>query len=181
MNKKFFSATALAALAFTAISARADVPVLNDGQITQIILTADQSQIDAGLAAHDQAMDAAVKDYADKSILNFTNHMVDTKKLEVKTGIQPEDSAANKSLKDETDKNLQDIKSQKGTDFDKAYIDSQVVMLQKFLDGLDQALIPQAQNADLKAFLQSSRAPLEADLNSAKALQAQLNPPPPQP
>lgn len=181
MTLKFHIAAALASVALAATTAFADVPALTDGQISQIILTADQAQIDAGLAAHDQALNSNVKDYADNSILAYTANMTELKKLEITTGIKPEDSEASKALKDETDKHLQDIKAQKGVGFDKAYIDNQVEMQQRYLESLDLALIPQAKNADIQSFLKTSRSSLESQLNAAKAIQAALNPPAPKP
>lgn len=181
MTMKFYIATALASVALATTTVFADTPPLTDGQITQIILTADQAQIDAGLAAHDQAQNSTVKDYADNSILAYTANLTELKKLEITTGIKPEDSDASKALKEETDKQLQDIKAQKGVSFDKAYIDNQVEMQQRYLESLDMSLIPQAKNADIQSFLKTSRSSLESQLNSAKAIQAALNPPAPKP
>lgn len=178
MTKMFFAAAALASMTFTAHSAFADVPILNDGQISEIVLTADQAQIDAGLAAHDQAVNKNVQDYADSSILAFTANMTELKKLQLTTGIKSEESEASKALREETQKTLQNLKSLKGVGFDKAYIDNQVEMLQRYLESLDLALIPQAKNAEFQSFLKTSRSSLESELNAAKAIQAALNPPP---
>ncbi|MBS1972264.1 MAG: DUF4142 domain-containing protein [Bdellovibrionales bacterium] len=172
MLKLFFSMTAFV---FLASNAHAEVQaMLTDGQIIQLMLTADQSQIDAGLAARDQSSNSDISDYSEDSILAFTTNMNEVNKLQISNGLKLEDSEANKALKDETDKSLQDLKSQKGVTFDKSYVDGQVEMLQKFVEAMDLSLIPQAKKVDLKKFLQESRKALEQQLNNAKALQAGL-------
>lgn len=172
MLKRLFFATAFV---LVTANAHADIQAaVTDGQIIQLMLTADQSQIDAGLAARDQTSNSEVSDYSEDSILAFTTNMNEVNKLQVSNGLKLEDSEANKALKDETDKSLQDLKSQKGATFDKSYIDSQVEMLQKFVEAMDLSLIPQAKKVDLKKFLQESRKALEEQLNNAKALQAGL-------
>ena len=56
----------------------------------------------------------------------------------------------------------------------KAYVDQQVMMHEKALDTLDKVLIPQAQNAALKAHLAKTRDAVAGHLTHAKDLQTRI-------
>jgi putative membrane protein len=58
-----------------------------------------------------------------------------------------------------------------GAAFDKAYIDNEVSYHQAVLKALDDTLIPNAQNADLKSLLTSVRAVAATHLDHAQHLQ----------
>jgi putative membrane protein len=66
------------------------------------------------------------------------------------------------------------LKTLKGAAFDKAYIDHEVAYHQQVLDALDKTLIPNAQNAELKALLVKVRPAFVAHLDHAKQLQSSL-------
>jgi putative membrane protein len=61
-----------------------------------------------------------------------------------------------------------------GAAFDSAYIASEVTYHQELLDGINNALIPNAQNAELKALLEQTRPAVEAHLKHAQELQTSL-------
>jgi putative membrane protein len=63
----------------------------------------------------------------------------------------------------------------KGADLDRAYVDKQVELHQHVLDKLDNELIPQAKNDDLKALLQNTRASVAEHLDHAKTIQKTVN------
>jgi putative membrane protein len=61
-------------------------------------------------------------------------------------------------------------KTTTGSDFDRAYIDAQVKAHQEVLDALDNKLIPNAQDASLKANLQQVRPTVAQHLKKGAAL-----------
>ena len=61
-----------------------------------------------------------------------------------------------------------------GADFDRAYIAHEITMHQNVLNTLDQTLIPNAQNAELKALLQKVRPLIESHLQMAQQIQTSL-------
>ena len=63
---------------------------------------------------------------------------------------------------------------QSGAAFDRAYIDHEVAYHQQVLDAINNTLIPNAQNAELKALLQQTAPAIEAHLQHAKELQTPL-------
>lgn len=66
------------------------------------------------------------------------------------------------------------MQSLDGKAFDKAYVDREVAYHQQVIDALDTVLIPNAQNAELKALLTKVRPAFVEHLNHAKHLQASL-------
>ena len=72
------------------------------------------------------------------------------------------------------DKNIANLKSLKGAEFDKAYIDNEVTYHQAVIDAIDKTLVPSAQNAELKALLVKVRPAFVAHLEHAKMIQSAL-------
>jgi putative membrane protein len=88
--------------------------------------------------------------------------------------VTPEDNPTSQSLKQGGDANLANLKSLKAAPFDEAYIDHEVTYHENVLDALDKTLIPDAQNAELKALLVKVRPAFVAHLEHARHLQAAL-------
>jgi putative membrane protein len=118
-----------------------------DPQIAGIVVTANKIDVDAGKLAGALA-----------------------KKLKVK----PADSDTSKSLKAGAAENLKNLKALKGAAFDKAYVDHEVAYHQQVLDAIDQVLIPNAKNAELKDLIVKVRPAIAAHLDHAKMIQADL-------
>jgi putative membrane protein len=94
--------------------------------------------------------------------------------LVTKLKVTPEDNPTAQSLKKGGEENVAHLKTLSGKAFDKAYVDHEVAYHQQVLDALDKTLIPNAQNAELKALLVKVRPAFVAHLEHAKHLQASL-------
>jgi putative membrane protein len=140
-----------AALAISAGSAFAQE--VNDAQIAHIVVTANQVDIDAGKLAEARGTSAEVKAFGKQMVTDHTGVNKSATSLAAKLKVNPEDNPTSKSLKSGGDKNLANLKSLKGPEFDKAYIDHEVTYHQAVLDALDKTLIPGAKNEELKALL----------------------------
>lgn len=173
----FFSTVAVFALTLGAGSVLAQPMKLTDAQVLGLIGTANDAEIAAGQVATTKGQNTAVKTYAAKMVAEHTAANVKLKALEVKSKINREESDTSKELKKNSDAMVDNLKNAKDADFDKAYIDGQVKMHQDLLNALDQNIIPNAQNADVKAFLQDVRAAVEAHLKEAQKIQTDLNTP----
>jgi len=66
------------------------------------------------------------------------------------------------------------LKALKGKEFDKAYVDNEVTYHQAVLDALDNTLIPNASNDELKSLLVKVRPAFVAHLDHAKHIQSTL-------
>ena len=95
--------------------------------------------------------------------------------LATKLGVKPEDNDTAKSLASGGQANLANLKTLKGKEFDKAYVDHEVAYHQAVLDAVDKTLIPGAKNEELKALLVKVRPAFVAHLEHAKMVQSDLS------
>lgn len=145
-----------------------------DPQIAAIVVTANQVDIDAGRLAESKAHSADVKAFAQQMVTDHTGVNKAATELVQKLHVTPEDNATAQSLKKGGAENVAKLKTLSGADFDKAYVDHEVAYHRAVIDALDTTLIPNAQNAELKALLVKVRPAFVAHLDHAKHLQSEL-------
>lgn len=145
-----------------------------DPQIAAIVVTANQVDIDAGKLAAKESRTKDVQDFAKLMITDHTGVNKSAVDLVTKLKVTPQDNATSQNLQAGGDENLRNLKTMKGAAFDKAYVDHEVAYHQQVLDAVDTVLIPNAQNAELKALLVSVRPAFVAHLEHAKKIQAAL-------
>ena len=146
----------------------------NDAQIAHIVVTANQVDIDAGKLAQQKGSSAEVKAFGKQMVTDHSGVNQQAAALAKKLGVTPEDNATSKSLKSGGDENVKRLKTLKGKEFDKAYVDQEVTYHQAVLDAIDKTLIPNAKNAELKALIVKVRPAIDAHLQHAKTMQASL-------
>ncbi len=154
--------------------AGASAQSINDAQIAHIVVTANQVDIDAGKLAASMASNPDVKKFGQQMVTDHTGVNKQAADLAAKVKVTPADNPTSESLKAGGDKNVASLKSLKGAEFDKAYIDHEVAYHQAVLDALDKTLIPSASNADLKALMVKVRPAFVAHLEHAKSIQSTL-------
>ena len=147
---------------------------VSDAQIASIVVTANQVDIDAGKLATSKATNPEVKKFGQQMVTDHTGVNKQATTLVTKLKVTPEDNSTSQSLKAGGDKNIANLKSLKGAEFDKAYIDNEVTYHQAVIDAIDKTLVPSAQNAELKALLVKVRPAFVAHLEHAKMIQSSL-------
>jgi len=147
----------------------------NDAQIAHIAVTANSIDSAAGVMAKKNGSAKSVKDFAQTMINDHSSVNKQAVALATKLKVTPEDNDVSKSLKSSADASTSKLQGKTGADFDKGYIDNEVTYHQTVLDALDKTLIPNAQNADLKALLEKVRPTVAAHLARAKDIQTSLN------
>jgi putative membrane protein len=161
-------------LAFSSAAGWAQGSGPTDPQIAAIVVTANQVDIDAGKLAKAQATSKEVKDFAQRMITDHTGVNKSATELVTKLHVTPESNPTSQSLQQGGDQNVATLKGLKGSAFDRAYVDHEVAYHQTVLDAMDNTLIPNAKNAELKALLVKVRPAFVAHLEHAKQLQASL-------
>jgi putative membrane protein len=155
-----------------AIVARAQT--VTDPQIAQIVVTANQVDVDAGKLVESMGTNAEVKAFGKQMVAAHTGVNQQATALVKKLNVTPEDNPTSQSLKAGGEKNVANLKTLKGAAFDKAYVDNEITYHQAVLDALDKTLIPNASNAELKALLVKVRPAFVSHLEHAKQLQSTL-------
>ncbi|MGO4378821.1 DUF4142 domain-containing protein [Pseudoduganella sp. RAF53_2] len=167
--KRLILASTLAAISTFAL---AQGP--NDAQIAGIVVAANTVDINAGKLAEKTSTDKNVQAFARMMVNDHTSVNEKATALVKKLKVTPEDSDTAKSLKAGGDANIAKLKSLKGKEFDKAYVDNEVTYHQAVIDALDKTLIPNAKNAELKQTLVNVRPAFVAHLEHAKHIQSEL-------
>ena len=114
-----------------------------------------------------KSKDAAIQKFAAKMIAAHE----EAKKNQDKLKLPMAESMLGNSLGTEAASALNTLKGAEGKDFDKAYIDAQVNEHQKLLDALNDKLIPNVKNPDLKAYLNQILPHVNRHLQEAQELQ----------
>lgn len=145
-----------------------------DADIAATVTAANDTDIQNGQLALTKTKNADVKAFANEMITDHTALNKQGGDLVAKLGVTPTDNPTSTSLKMGGESTRETLKGLSGAEFDKAYINGEVDLHQTVLDQLDNTLIPAAQNAELKALLQSARPTIAAHLDHAKQLKTKL-------
>ncbi|HVU52381.1 MAG TPA: DUF4142 domain-containing protein [Polyangia bacterium] len=148
--------------------------VLSDAQIAGVMIDANSGEVHAADVANGRTKTPAVRSFAALMITDHTaaNHSLDMV-LDAQ-GLFASDSGTRQLLATQAQQTLAQLWSVPRADFDLTYAMAQVTMHQMVLGLLDDTLIPQAQNAALKAALQAARMTVATHLADAEALLASL-------
>ena len=171
------SAAVLAAMITIAVALqpRAEAQAPSDPQIVGIVVAANQIDIDQAKLALQKSKNPEVKDFAQQMITDHGALQKSVSDLGAKLNVTPADSDTSNSLKSQAEETAKKLKSLKGKDFDKAYIDNEVAYHQQVIDAASKVLIPNAQNAELKSALQGAAPLFQGHLEHAQKIQADLN------
>ncbi|WP_044891700.1 DUF4142 domain-containing protein [Opitutus terrae] len=147
---------------------------VTDAQIAAIVVAANQVDVDAGKLAADKASSSEVKGFANTMVTDHTAVNQSAVGLVTKLKVTPEANDTSRALTAGGDENLAALRKLRGKEFDRAYVDHEVTYHEQVLSAIDTVLIPNAQNAELKALLVKVRPAFVAHLEHAKHLQASL-------
>lgn len=171
MNKIAFLAAYVCSMGLVA---NAQTTTITDGQITHVMKTANEGEIDLAKVAKSKADNKEVKEFAKMMIDEHKKNEKQDKEVAKKSKIELVDNDMSKLLKDSTSLKVKDLKKLKGAEFDKSYIDQQIAMHQSLLDDLNQKLIPAAQHPELKSYLEETRTHVQEHLTRAQQIQETL-------
>ena len=147
----------------------------SDAQIAAIVVAANQVDIDAGQLAVTQAKDAGAIDLAKMMVRDHTAVNQSAVELVTKLKVTPEANPTSKSLLDGGAANLVHLRTLSGAAFDRAYVEHEVVYHEQVIKAIEGTLIPNAQNAELKALLVKVLPAFHEHLKHAKHVQSMLH------
>jgi putative membrane protein len=148
---------------------------LTDPEIASVAVVANQNDI--GFA------DIAKTKSTNKDVLEFAQTMATDHKavidqavtLVTKLNVTPKDNAVSKKLLADADKTKKMLSSKSGDAFNKAYLDNEVAYHKAVIDAVQNTLIPNATNAELKALLEKVLPILKTHLEHAQMIQKKFN------
>lgn len=149
-------------------------PALTDPQVAHVAVTANSIDSAMGELAKTKSRTSSVKDFAQTMITDHGAVNQQAVKLAQRLKVTPEANDVSRQLQQGADDARAGLESKSGAEFDRGYAEREVQYHQAVLDALDQALIPGAQNAELKSLLEGARPAFAAHLDRAKQLQGTL-------
>jgi putative membrane protein len=174
MHKLVIGALSGALLFATAAVAADQAAKPTDPQIAHIAYTAGQIDVEAAKQALGKSKNKEVRAFAEQMVGDHT--MVNDQALALvkKLNVKPEDNPTSQSLAKQAEATRNKLASLNGAAFDKAYVDNEVTYHKTVNTALSDTLIPDAQNAELKALLQSGFGVFQAHQKHAEQIASQL-------
>lgn len=167
-----WAATAIVFSAVLAGSAFAqNTPKLTDPEIASVAVVANQTDIGYAEIAKVKSKNADVLKFAETMAGDHKAVIDQAVALVTKLKVTPKDNAVSRSLVANGEKTKKMLNSKSGEAFNKAYIDNEVAYHKAVISTVENVLIPQAQNAELKALLEKVVPTLKAHLEHAQMVQ----------
>jgi putative membrane protein len=148
---------------------------LTDAQIIAVAAAVNAAEVDQAKIAVGRARQKAVKDFAQMMISHHGKAVKDVNELSTRLNLTPADSELVTRLRVDATETLTELQKESANDFDDEYIDAQIDMHETALKKLDEKLLPNVQNAELKSLLQTMRTQVADHLAKAKALDKSLD------
>ncbi len=152
------------------------IPQFTDAQIASIAVVANQVDIDWGKIALKRSDNDMVKHFAQTMVTDHSNIIKAAVALAKKLGVTPDNNnALTQKLLKEGKQMSAKLNGLSGHDFDKTYIDNEAAYHKTVVGAIENVLIPQTDNAELKKTLQSVLPLLKEHLKMANADKAKIN------
>lgn len=168
------TSVALCSVLFSAPASAQKTTKLSDAEIASVAVAANQIDINAAKLAQKKSKNADVLNFAKTMISDHQSVINQASALVKKLGVTPKNNALSRQLNAGAEKTKKMLTAKSGHAFDKAYVDNEVAYHKAVISTVENTLIPQAQNGELKSLLQSVLPVLRTHLEHAEMLQKNL-------
>jgi len=171
--KQFMKVVSGATMSFTILagSGFAQTPALTDPEIASVAVVANQIDINYAKIAKERSKNADILKFAQTMTDDHTAVIKQAVALVTKLKVTPKDNAVSKKLHSDAENTKKELRAKRGKDFDKTYIDNEVAYHKAVIAAVNDLLIPQSQNAELKKLLQDIVPALNTHLEHAEMVQ----------
>jgi putative membrane protein len=143
---------------------------LNDQQIAKVTDSVHSAEIEQARLAQKKTTNEQVRHFASMMIEQHTQ----ARQQQSALNLSPADSALSEQLTTQSQATLDALKSKQGSDFDQAYLQSQITAHQQVLEAIRNELRPNAQNPQLQVYLQQLEPKVAEHLEHARQAQQAL-------
>jgi len=147
---------------------------LDDAQILEVIRVADAGELEQASLAKQKSTDRRVQQFAAMMTKDHTDADNKGRAVAHKEGLTLASSALSSSLEVDGRSATSSLTSRTGADFDKQYVEAQIVEHQSALDLIDQTLLPAAKSGEVSDYLKAVRTKVAAHLHHAQNLKQTL-------
>jgi putative membrane protein len=151
-----------------------DAGMLSDSEIIHVVITANNGEIQAAQLARTEASDSQVKTFANRMITDHTDANDTLMSFASSANLTPTDNALSQQLKGAATKEKTALMKLNGSAFDLAYMQAQVQDHETVLMTLDDVLLPQVNDSQLRTRLQAIRTKVMMHLSMARDILDQL-------
>lgn len=148
---------------------------LSDAQIAHIAMTANSLDSAMGVMARPKATNPAVRAFAADMVRDHGNANAQAIALAARLNLTPAEHDDTRDMRSAAADKTRDLSDDRGADFDRNYIEHEKDMHENVLETLDDDLIPNADNAELRQLLTQARAVVASHLERARQLDSTLN------
>jgi putative membrane protein len=170
----YVSTAVLAFLSVSLVFAQTK-PTLTDAEVANVAVVANHIDISYAGIAKEKSKDAAVLKFAQTMIDDHTAVIAQAAALVKKLEVTPKDNVVSQGLLTDAAKTKENLRSKSDNAFNKAYIDNEVTYHKAVISAVQDLLIPETENAELKKLLENVVPALKAHLGHAEMLQKNMN------
>jgi len=149
-------------------------PTLSDAEIASVVVMANAIDAELGELAAERATDEGVREFARTMVRDHNAVNAQAGALVERLGVTPMENDVSRQLRSDADAFRAELEGKSGAEFDRAYMEHEVAYHQAVIDAVDQLLVPQSQNAELKQTITDVRPALVAHLEHARQLSRRL-------
>lgn len=173
--KKLFSALALASALMTTQASAQDVASLNDLEFAHIAYTADNIDIRYAHLALALSSNPDIHAFANAMISDHTAVNAAALDLLAKLGANAQDNFFSQALNEGAEKIIDDFSKLRGAEFDAAYAANELAYHQTVNDLVENTMIPNIDNAEVKALFEQGLEIFKAHEKHAEMMVKSLN------
>lgn len=148
---------------------------LLDTEVASVAVVANQIDIDYAQIALKRSKNQEILDFANRMISDHKAVIAQAAALVQKLGVSPKDNAVSQSLLDGAKKTKKELNRVSKKKFDQMYIDNEVAYHKAVISAIEGLLIPETENAELKALLVAVVPALEVHLGHAEMVQGKIS------
>ena len=146
----------------------------SDAEIMNALMTSNTEEMNLAKLGQKQASNPKVKEFADKMYKTHSNSNERATSLQKTENMQLVEDKTSMKTKSQTESSIEKLKGMKGKEFDTAYMDTEVKFHEKTLQNLDEKLIPNSANAQLKAMLETNKGNVQSHLEEARKIRSSI-------
>lgn len=161
-------AVALSVIFSTPAFAQKKTKKLTDAEIASVAVAANQIDIEAAQMAQQKSKNDEIRNFAKTMIADHQSVIDKASALVTKLNVTPKKNSLTAQLQANAKKTSAMLKKKSGAAFDKAYAQNEVAYHKAVITTVENTLIPQTQNAELKDLLQSVLPVLRTHLEHAQ-------------
>ncbi len=148
---------------------------LSDAEVASVAVVANQIDISYAEIAKKKSKHPEILKFAETMTTDHNAVIGQAAALVKKLGVTPKDNAVSQQLLDGAEETKKTLNATKKKDFDKAYIDNEVAYHKAVIDAVENLLIPETENGELKALLEAVLPALRTHLEHAEMVQKKVS------